>query len=275
MKIIESSAKLITQTSGIEGLHKHIELCGRVSYKSEDRISESSSKQFVENLIKSGHTSVLEHGTIYMSVPVDFSDRHYIDLEKRYDSNPYSKVNFEAGILYITTNYRVIKENHWDDDLQYMCDPTENHEKRYTVKIITSIGIIRELLRHRKFSFTNESTRYCNYSKNKFNNEITFIAPHWLGDSRELDSMAYDNVYELFVSSCEEAESYYMILLENGFKPQDAREFLPLCTKSELCMTGFTSDWKSFLDVRYYNKTGVSHPDMINLSKGIKNILNF
>jgi len=79
--------------------------------------------------------------------------------------------------VYITTNARVIFENGWEDDLQYMCEPTEFHEKRITVKFITSIGICREILRHRHMSFLNESTRYCNYSKGKFNSELTFIIP--------------------------------------------------------------------------------------------------
>lgn len=78
---------------------------------------------------------------------------------------------------YITTNARVIFENGWEDDLKYMCEPTEFHEKRVTVKFITSIIIVREILRHRHFSFLNESTRYCNYAKGKFNSELTFIKP--------------------------------------------------------------------------------------------------
>jgi thymidylate synthase (FAD) len=78
---------------------------------------------------------------------------------------------------YITTNARVIFENGWEDDLKYMCEPTEFHEKRITVKFTCSIGVCREILRHRRMSFLNESTRYCNYSKSKFGNELTYIIP--------------------------------------------------------------------------------------------------
>lgn len=254
MKIIESKSEYIPQTD----IFKHIEFCGRISYKSEDKVTENSSKIFVENLIKSNHTSVLEHGTIYMNVPVNFSSRSYNDLEKRYNNNPYSKIDFEAGVLYITTNYRVIKENHWEDDLRYRCFPIVLHEKRYTVKLITSIGIVRELLRHRKFSFTNESTRYCNYSKDKFNGELVFVKPYW------------EDSFQIFKENCKQAEEAYMSLIDKGYKSQEVREVLPLCTKSELCMTGFASDWRYFFDVRYYNRAGISHPDIVNLAEKTK-----
>lgn len=80
-------------------------------------------------------------------------------------------------IAYITTNARVLIENNWLEDLQYMCEPTKYHAKRISVKFTTSIGITRELIRHRVFSFMNESTRYCNYSKGKFGSELTFVIP--------------------------------------------------------------------------------------------------
>lgn len=80
---------------------------------------------------------------------------------------------------YITTNMRVIVENNRLDDLQYQVEPTEHHEKRITAKFICDRGVSHEFVRHRVFSFAQESTRYCNYSKDKFNNEITFIQPSW------------------------------------------------------------------------------------------------
>lgn len=275
MKIINSNAKIIHQALELEGMYKHIELCGRISYKSEDKVSESSYGKFVGNLIKSGHTSVLEHGTVYMEREVNYSSSDTNEYFDKYEKNPYSEVNYSDGIGYVTTNFRVLVENKWTSDLFYLCNPTEFHKQRVTFKFITSIGIVREFLRHRKFSFTNESTRYCNYSKDKFDNEIVFIAPYWLNDDRQFHhSEAFKNAYELFCSSCEEAERNYMLLLDEGFKPEEAREFLPLCTKSELVMTGFEEDWLHFLNLRLYNKTGKSHPDMMFLASQIEKEYN-
>lgn len=96
-----------------------------------------------------------------------------------YVRNKYSKVNEDDLFYYITTNIRVIVENNRLDDLQYQVDPTEHHEKRITVKFICNRGVSHEFVRHRVFSFAQESQRYCNYSKDKFNNEITFIRPTW------------------------------------------------------------------------------------------------
>lgn len=275
MKIINSSVEVIYQASGLEGMYKHIELCGRISYKSEDKVSESSYDRFVSNLIKSGHTSVLEHGTVYMKREVKYSSSSNNEYFDKYEKNPYSEVNYSDGIGYITTNFRVLVENKWTSDLFYLCNPTEFHKQRVTFKFITSIGIVRELLRHRKFSFTNESTRYCNYSKDKFNNEIVFITPYWINDNRQFyHSEPSKNAYELFCSFCEEAERNYMLLLDEGFKPEEAREFLPLCTKSELIMTGFEEDWLQFLNLRLYNKTGKAHPDMMLLALQIEKEYN-
>ena len=276
MKLVKSSVEYLPQEEGLEGIYKQIERCTRVSYKSEDKITEDSAKKFVDMLIKSKHYAGLEHGTVYLKIPILDKTSYRIDS---YISNPYSKAKIgkmegNSFYYYIVSNFRVIIENNWLDDLQYLCSPTEYHEKRYSFKFITDIGVVRELLRHRKFSFINESTRYCNYSKDKFDNQITFIEPHWLSDDREFKtSEAYDNAYELFCSACEEAEGYYNLMIEEGFKPQDARQFLPLATKTELCMTGFLSDWKYLLDLRLYGKTGTPHPDMVQLMGKFKEVI--
>jgi len=125
-------------------------------------------------------------------------------------------------------------------------------------------------LRH--FSFANESTRYCNYSKDKFDSTIAFIEPYWLDDDRKFqNSEAYDNCYERFVSACEEAEGAYFDLLDEGFEPQQAREVLPLCTKSEIIMTGFESDWKHFFKLRCDK---AAHPDMQIIANKAKEIID-
>ena len=154
------------------------------------------------------------------------------------------------------------------DIQKYGCEPTL-HKRRYTFRIVTSIALVRELLRHRVFSFANESTRYCNYSKDKFDNGITCIMPSWF-----LDKNIQEAAAEYFMDACKDAENYYFSLLKCGYSPQQAREVLPLCTKSELVMTGFKDDWDRFLELRLEGVTGKPHPDMIQLASMIKSGLH-
>lgn len=186
MKLIKPSFEIWDQPAGLEGVCKQIEKVGRVCYKSEDKITEDSAKPFVDRMIKSGHGAMLEHGTVYLKIPYGtMDDRGEFSNEPiviKYIDNPYSVVmnNSENDYWYITSNYRVIIENEWIDDLQYLCEPTEFHAKRITVHFVCDRGVSHEFVRHRVFSFAQESTRYCNYSKDKFGNEITFIIPCWL-----------------------------------------------------------------------------------------------
>lgn len=176
MKLIKPSFEIWNQPTGLEGVYKQIEKVGRVCYKSEDKITEDSAKPFVDRMIKSGHGAMLEHGTVYLHIKgIDRTDI------TKYLYNKYSKV-VEGSLdhFYVTTNYRVLIENGWLDDLQYICEPTEFHEKRITVHFVCDRGVSHEFVRHRVMSFAQESTRYCNYSKDKFGNEITFIIPCWL-----------------------------------------------------------------------------------------------
>ena len=139
--------------------------------------------------------------------------------------------------------------------------PEENHAHRYTVKFTTDIGVCREILRHRKFSFANESTRYCNYSKSKFGGELTFITPTWYtgGNGINDKECSMDSEFEL---SCEEAEKSYLRMISWGATPQEARQVLPLATKTELIATAFKSDWCHFFNLRVRGTTGRPHPDI-------------
>lgn len=268
MKLIESKAELVQQPSGLEGVYKQIELCGRTCYKSEDKITEDSAKGFVDRMIKSNHTAMLEHGTVYLTIPKN--DKFMHTCFNKYRRNKYSEIYyFTIGVkgiplldvypLYVTTNIRVLVENGWLDDLKYICEPTEYHERRYTLKLTTDRGVSHELVRHRVFSFAQESTRYCNYSKDKFNNELTFIFPYWL----------LNRDHNKFTKALRDAEKHYFTLLDQGWTPQEARQVLPNALKTEICMTGFESDWKHFLDLRYFEATGKAHPDMKELATKI------
>ena len=272
MKIIKQSAEYLPQQIGIDGIYKQIELAGRTSYLSWDKMTDDSAKKFVDMLIKSKHTSVLEHGTVYLhfcwpgAVCQVCNQTMPHKLLDKCCMNSYSKVNYHGNDVYVTTNMRVLQENNWLDDLKYLCEPTEFHEKRLSVKVTTSIGIVRELLRHRLFSFVNESTRYCSYNKGRFDGQVTFILPYWVDRNREPNTESE----VLYLESLIRAEKNYLSLIKNGCSAQQAREVLPLSTKSELVMTGFESDWRHFFDLRLFGKTGEPHPDMKQLAELIK-----
>ena len=255
----------------------------------------SSAKSFVNMLKERGHNAMLEHGTVYLRVKLSEDEITPCDSLYHYKNNKYSNYTVlstspNVREAFITTNYRVLVENGWLDDLKYLCEPTSYHQKRYTFHFVTSIGITRELIRHRHMSFANESTRYCNYNSGKFNGEITFIKPYWLKDVPFLDEDGHFNsdmyyfdispYYKLFqqpyidhsfLNACVDAEVRYKGLISNGFKPQEAREVLPMCTKSEIIMTGFESDWNAFFKLRCDK---AAHPDMQYLANKAKEIID-
>lgn len=220
-----------------------------------------------------GNCAMLEHGTVYLKIIGVFLDPKDCDVAygnytvSHYIYNKYSKVVIKhdkewKSNVYITTNYRTIIENDWLDDLQYICEPTEYHEKRVTVRFICDRGILAEFTRHRTFSFAAESTRFCNYSKNKFGNELTFIIPTWYAEDPKNDKECCMN--SEFELTCEECEKSYLRILSWGGKPQEARQVLPNALKTELVMTGFESDWKGFFDLRCDK---AAHPDAQYLAK--------
>ncbi len=260
MQLIKQSAILLPQDSNLEGVFKQIELAARTCYKSEDKITIDSAKRMVDTLIKSNHTAMLEHGTIYLKMPNGVSGI-------RYSRNPYS-VYYNDGINeYITTNYRVIVENNWYDDLKYIVSELEeNHEKRYTIRVITNMQVSHELVRHRQFSYAMESSRYCNYGKDKFNNELTFIYPNWLKNSNFQTQM-------IWLRQMERVEYDYLALLKEGWKPEQAAQVLPKATKTELVITGTETQWKHWLNLRFYEKTGKVHPQMKELATLVADIL--
>lgn len=190
MKIINQRFEILTPLDGYKIL-KHLELCGRVCYKSEDDITPKSCVEFVKRIIKNGHESVLEH---------------------------YS----------------------------------------FSVRFITNRAIANEIVRHRIASFSQESTRYCNYSSDKFDNEITVIEPTYsLGNA------------DWFLL-CDYAETKYFQLLKQGVSPQLARGVLPLDLKTELIMTANLREWRHFLKLR---TAPDAHPQMRELATSLLNEL--
>lgn len=191
MKVIYPRVEFITPVTEESGklVMKRIEEIGRVCYKSEDKITEDSYKKFISNLIKRGHESVLEHGSI-------------------------------------------------------------------TVKFICDRGVSHEIVRHRLASYSQESTRYCNYSGDQFGNEITVIKPAFF----EMGSANYNAWYD----ACRSAEDAYFSLLNNGASPQEARSVLPNSLKTEVVMTANIREWRHFFRLRC---SPAAHPQMREVAR--------
>lgn len=289
MKLCKPLFEIWEQPAGLEGVYKQIEKVGRVCYKSEDKITEDSAKPFVDRMIKSGHGAMLEHGTVYLAMPMETILPIEANSWGKYTRNPYSKgfkvceVDGQRRVA-VTTNLRVLIENGWFDDLKYICEPTEFHEKRVTVHFVCDRGVSHEFVRHRVMSFAQESTRYCNYSKDKFGNELTFIKPCWLdiptgqyvywdGDWCDINKMKIQlpegehKDIDAFLWTLNNAETHYTLLINSGWKPQEARAVLPNSLKTELVVTGFTSDWNHFFDLRARGTTGAPHPQAKELAE--------
>lgn len=311
MKLIKPSFEIIEQLPGLEGIYKQIELSGRTCYRSEDKITEDSAKLFVDRMVNLHHGSVLEHGAVYLDITDNITK-----AREFFNKNPYSKVykntletDWDSPHLYISSNYRVIKENGLEYYLKYLCEPTKYHEKRVTVRSICSIGTSREFNRHRANSISEMSTRYCNFSRDKFGNEVTFIIPCWLSSSliegnykwedqnplltagMSVEEADYDdssdlwikddnngyNEYkrhydnwvetETFMHSLQVAENDYLALINQGWKPQQAREVLPLATATEVVYTAFVSDWVHFFSLRC---SEAAHPSARELAIPLK-----
>lgn len=256
-------------------ISEQIELAGRTCYKST-RPEGKTAEDFVRMLVKNKHYAMLEHGTVYL-----YKESDKISLDK-YFYNKYSRyyviINDGKVCEYVTTNLRVLKENDWEDDLKYVCHPTKYHAIRKTVRFICSRAIAQELTRHRAFSFAMESQRYCNYSADKFDNEVTYIIPSFFKEDPNNLEFLYSSdecssVETIFIMSCVKNESHYFELLKT-LPPEHARSVLNNSCKTELVMTGFEDDWKYLFSLRSSEaSTGKPHPDMVKLIDNL--ILDF
>ena len=264
MKLIKQSFKFVNQKGfTLKDIYKHIEYCARISYKSQDKITDTSYEKFVNMLESRGHDRPLEFGTVHLKMPyyiysTVIDTLTYLDMFNQ----AWVKVTYENGNMYITTNYRyylAIKKVYPDIDEYFTEEDNKYYPKRYTVHMILDRGVMDEFRTHIGLSHLAESTRYCNYSKDKFGNELTFIKPCWLdiplGDYG-ISSLPGDNILGLsggtmvFIDSLLDAEDYYLTLLSQGWTPQQARSVLPLGIKSELISCGFEDSWENFFKRR-------------------------
>lgn len=306
MRILKPKFEILTQEPnlGLLGVFQMIKTAGQTCYDSE---SKRTPKEFVDMLIKSGHGAMLEHGAVYLKLEITKDNctkafeykaagftGHYNwtdvvgNIGAKYKDNPYSFVHYvqhgttnsPVHAYYITTNYRVIIENGWEEDLQFICEPTEYHEKRVTVRFTTQIAISREYNRHRVNSPAEQSTRYCNYSKDKYDGQVAVVCPTWIKEiigeeTKELKADLRSMCQEVYLGEDYDewdalrywlfgnlaAEYSYLNMLRLGRTPQEARTVLALDTRTELVHTAFVSDWKHFFDLRALGTTGKPHPD--------------
>lgn len=304
MELIRPSVEIWEQGTTLEDMWKHIARCTRVCYQSTPKENEETDEEFVKRVIlrqdsSTGrlnfdkiHGAMLEHGTIYLEIYCynGCEDDNYYKIIN-YRENKYSIVK---NIFYngeniaknyaITTNLRVLYENNWLDDLEYICAPTEHHAKRVTVSFITNIGVSREFNRHRVNSIAEESTRYCNYSNDRFGKSITFCRPAWISEEElsvytkqamrgKFDELIEDKnlrAIHYYYNCLFECQRAYSMLISLGWKPQQAREVLPLATKTQLIHTAFVDDWKHFFALRADGVSGPPHPNAKLVAEPLK-----
>lgn len=287
MEFLVAGFEIIEQESGLEGIFKQAELPGRICYGSQDKMAPGTAEKFVNGLMKSNHGAPLEHGTVYLQAPLAYGFPNS-ELEK-YKNNPYSKYTEVKGYAYVTTNLRVLFENGWLKDLEnYLCEPTEYHEKRYTVRFTVDRFTGEEFLRHRKASFNRESTRYVLFTKEKFGGgSIKYIIPPWILDDKsriegyaELDIDYYINTMREYLQTKQPLDdifawtfalksaewSYCYLVNECGWKAEQARTVLPCAINSPLIKTAFLSDWEHFFLLRAIGTTGKPHPQASELA---------
>ena len=307
MKYLEDKVDFIEQEPGIEGMFKMMEKAARICYKTENLIKDGSAHRIIEDvIIPSGHTSVLEFGTVYLKYNI-FQIHKYL----KYIFDRYSRVRWRFSGVYVTTTYRTIMQGgykdpveaienkfdkDWKSDLKYWCEPTKNHHKRYCFKFIMDRVGSQSVERHRGvwgISYAQESTRFVNYAQNKFDQSITFSLPSKFyelidklnkediirrncGETMPFDLNEWSledkisflrfcsddwNIYE---KALKEAEKSYLILINKGWKPEDARGVLNLDVKTEFMMCAYTLDWKMWLFRRLEKH---AHPHIQKIAK--------
>lgn len=288
MKIIQPNVQFIPMPTDKASLLKHIERCGRVCYKSEDKIADGSAEQFIAGIIKRGHEAVLEHGAIILGMRfgawVHIQDVIH-DIENGTDFVSFLRFTYDNYRPVVSGNVRAWRDflkaygAEFDylprcvkpmiesypelfpefinseyggvglakDTVELHTDDltTENeklHHQYQTLLFTCDRGVSHELVRHRPASFCQESTRYCNYGKDGFGNQVTFIQPsYFVPDS---------SGQKLWEYACKVSENIYLDLLSRGFTPQEARAVLPNSLKTELMMTAHLGEWRHVTKLR-------------------------
>lgn len=314
MKFVEDEVKYIEQKPGIDGMFKMMEQAARICYKTEDRIGEGTAEKIINStIIPSGHTSVLEFGTVYLKFNI-FQIGKYL----KYVFDRYSRVKWNKLNMYVTTTYRTIMQGgykcpidsiehnfnkDWKKDLEYWSEPTKYHHKRYCFHFVMDRVGSQSVMRHRGIwgiSYAQESTRFVNYNRDKFNKNIMFSLPSkfyelieifnteeiikrtwpkhtslvmndWSVDEKLSFLRTCSDEWNIYEKALKHAEKSYMMLSDCGWKPQDARGVLNLDIKTEFMMCAYEEDWKIWL-FRRLDKH--AHPHIIMFAKMVKDIFD-
>ena len=305
MKLINPNVELWKQGDELSEIWNHIARCMRVCYQSEKKKMDESEEDFVKRIALKGHTykeiakdrklqeqlhlSVLEHGTIYLKTSKNYPNFEF--LINKYIHNKYSEVIFEYKSAYITTNMRVLVENDWTDDLKYICKPTDFHEKRYTFCLYTNIGGIRDTNRHRVQSISEESTRYCAYSKDKFDNQLQIAKLPYISDEEykkaefHQEDLFINNIIHGHDTSNWNAVDWYMWYIQMGqyvynnlsrlgWSAEKCSNVLTFSTKTQSVHTAFKSNWGHYCDLRSNQVSGKVRPEVKLIADKIKDILD-
>ena len=277
MKLIKQSFEILEQKDfTVKGIKQFVERCARVSYKSEDRMTDTSYEKFVGMLESRDHARPLEFGTVHIKMSeAQFECLQTLLMDKVYNDYwiKYNIIDTEdEDNCYITTNYRYYLELcKYDKGVPEYLDPSDNplYPRRYTVHMILDRGVMDEFRTHVGLSHLAESTRYCNYSKDKFNNEVTFVIPSWCnslieGSKQEYSPFEINGDEVEFMNALQNAQNSYLSLLKMGWTPQQARSVLPLGIKSELISCGFEDAWKNFF---YRRDAKDAHPMAQEIAK--------
>lgn len=255
MILIEPKVELLKE----DNFYSHVANCARVCYASNNN-SNISDEQFCKNvLIANNHLSMFRHATIYCKYDKNDWNKYTVDI-----FHLAQNINVVyLGDLYIIMNgqsYLEFKRNNIAETLKIDSHiikdlPNElNEYKRFTFKVITQISTSRELNRVSPNNIAERSTRYCNYSKDKFGNQICICKPYYYDNLEIADQLA-------FINRMSKYEGNYLNRISRGWKPEDAREFLPLCTATEVVYTYNVREWRHIIDLRYYGITGKPHPN--------------
>lgn len=304
IKVVNPSVEVWKQEGyTLSNIWKHIARCARVCYQSVPKDNKEDDYSFLIRTLFRGvepedintkdlakyHLSVCEHATVHLKYPL-FMPRAAAQAT-RFIHNQYSRTRDHKGYIYVTTNMRVLIEHHWMDELEFI-DATPNcpyYIPRPTVCFITDIGASRELNRHRVNSVSEESTRYCAYDKGKFGNGITVAKLPWIPDV-DSDGQCYstgfygdDEVFDenyiqghycegwtaidWFLYGLQVCDLVYRKTRELGWTAQQAREILPLNTKTQVVHTAFVDDWEHWIALRSSEVSGKVHPMIKELAK--------
>ena len=288
MNLVKPSFEIITQEDyTLPGILKFIERCGRVCYKSEDKITEDSYIKFVNNLIKKDHSRPLEFGTVVLKC----STSDYYRYQLHSIDSLWVRASRGLSHYIITTNYRALlelfrKQDKSIEDLNSFIKHNCSDEiifVRPTVHFVLSRGCMDDFRTHVSLSHLGESTRYCNYTNEKFGG-MTYTIPQWCQNMEPVEELNTLEIIKKYIQdkSCSQEEilllkalyineASYFTLISFDKIPQEAREVLPLCVKSELISCGFVDAWNNF----FYRRNDIAaHPEAKLLAGQLQTVFN-